>query len=160
MTDALDDSRYEWRRPPTSFASNPAFARRTCWWWGRERTHVGPCRPGARGAARQKSSMKEERQAIGAARGSADAPPRAEIERLLSLEHPDPHHVLGAHPVGGGVAVRVFRPDAEAVTVIPGRGARSRLPASTGPDSSRVFSPAAVSRSGTCSRYVCAAAMP
>jgi len=46
----------------------------------------------------------------------------SELERLVSLDHPDPHHLLGAHPLGGGVVVRAFRPDAEAVTVVPARG--------------------------------------
>ncbi|MFJ6842346.1 1,4-alpha-glucan branching enzyme [Streptomyces griseoluteus] len=42
----------------------------------------------------------------------------ADRERLLAGTHHDPHTVLGAHPVPGGVAVRVFRPYAEAVTVV------------------------------------------
>src|SRR5581483_5207252 len=33
--------------------------------------------------------------------------------------HPDPHHVLGAHPSGDHVIVRAFRPDAEEVRVLP-----------------------------------------
>ncbi|WP_161162984.1 1,4-alpha-glucan branching enzyme, partial [Streptomyces sp. SID5910] len=41
-------------------------------------------------------------------------------ERLLDGTHHDPHSVLGAHPVPGGVAVRVFRPYARAVTVLAG----------------------------------------
>jgi len=42
------------------------------------------------------------------------------LERLIALEHPNPHSILGAHmePDGGGVAVRVFRPDAERVTLL------------------------------------------
>jgi 1,4-alpha-glucan branching enzyme len=36
-----------------------------------------------------------------------------------SLELADPHAYLGAHPVDGGVLVRVFRPDAESVRVLP-----------------------------------------
>ncbi|MGV9787862.1 1,4-alpha-glucan branching enzyme [Streptomyces sp. NPDC003435] len=43
---------------------------------------------------------------------------RADRERLLAGTHHDPHTVLGAHPVPGGVAFRVFRPHAEAVTVV------------------------------------------
>ncbi|MGW5331666.1 1,4-alpha-glucan branching enzyme [Streptomyces bauhiniae] len=42
----------------------------------------------------------------------------ADRERLLAGTHHDPHTVLGAHPVPGGVAFRVFRPYAEAVTVV------------------------------------------
>ncbi|MFJ4003062.1 1,4-alpha-glucan branching enzyme [Streptomyces sp. NPDC090023] len=43
---------------------------------------------------------------------------RADRARLLAGTHHDPHTVLGAHPVPGGVAFRVFRPHAEAVTVV------------------------------------------
>ncbi|MEV6029452.1 1,4-alpha-glucan branching enzyme, partial [Streptomyces sp. NPDC052036] len=43
------------------------------------------------------------------------APDRA---RLIDGTHHDPHAVLGAHPVPGGVAVRVFRPYALSVTVV------------------------------------------
>jgi len=35
------------------------------------------------------------------------------------LELSDPHAYLGAHPADGGVLVRVFRPDAESVRVVP-----------------------------------------
>ncbi|MEF2070532.1 1,4-alpha-glucan branching protein GlgB [Consotaella sp. CSK11QG-6] len=37
--------------------------------------------------------------------------------------HGDPYHVLGPHPVSGGVAVRVFRPGAEKASVITEAGA-------------------------------------
>ncbi len=56
------------------------------------------------------------------ARRGAGAVPASELERVVALEHPDPHHVLGAHPAGSGVVVRAYRPDAEAVTVLPARG--------------------------------------
>lgn len=46
--------------------------------------------------------------------------PTADRDRLLSGTHHDPHGVLGAHPVPGGVAFRVFRPYARAVTVVAG----------------------------------------
>ncbi|WP_225634865.1 1,4-alpha-glucan branching enzyme [Streptomyces solaniscabiei] len=61
--------------------------------------------------------------------GTAPAPvvPAASValdagdrERLLAGTHHDPHAVLGAHPVPGGIAVRVFRPYAPAVTVLAG----------------------------------------
>ncbi|MFF1676637.1 1,4-alpha-glucan branching enzyme [Streptomyces sp. NPDC058256] len=39
-------------------------------------------------------------------------------DRLLGGTHHDPHGVLGAHPVPGGVAFRAFRPYALAVTVV------------------------------------------
>jgi 1,4-alpha-glucan branching enzyme len=40
------------------------------------------------------------------------------LERLVALEHRDPHSILGAHVEPGGVVVRVFRPDAERVTLL------------------------------------------
>ncbi|MET9089540.1 1,4-alpha-glucan branching enzyme [Streptomyces sp. NPDC004237] len=48
-------------------------------------------------------------------------------ERLLHGTHHDPHAVLGAHPVPGGVAVRAFRPYARAVTVVAGEDLRTAL---------------------------------
>ncbi|MCN9242209.1 1,4-alpha-glucan branching enzyme [Streptomyces sp. RY43-2] len=47
----------------------------------------------------------------------APAPP-ADRERLLAGGHHDPHAVLGAHLVPGGVAFRVLRPCALSVTVV------------------------------------------
>lgn len=44
----------------------------------------------------------------------------ADRERLLGGAHHDPHGVLGAHPVAGGVVFRVLRPYARAVTVRAG----------------------------------------
>lgn len=44
-----------------------------------------------------------------------DATDRA---RLLSGAHHDPHALLGAHPVPGGVVFRVLRPYAESVAVV------------------------------------------
>ncbi|MFI7409376.1 1,4-alpha-glucan branching enzyme [Streptomyces sp. NPDC049627] len=41
-------------------------------------------------------------------------------DRFLSGTHHDPHSVLGAHPVPGGVAFRAFRPYALSVTVVAG----------------------------------------
>ncbi|MFJ7074658.1 1,4-alpha-glucan branching enzyme [Streptomyces sp. NPDC098781] len=41
-------------------------------------------------------------------------------DRLLAGTHHDPHAVLGAHPVPGGVAFRAFRPYALSVTVVAG----------------------------------------
>jgi 1,4-alpha-glucan branching enzyme len=46
-----------------------------------------------------------------------------EIELVVRRDHPDPHHILGAHPNNGGVVVRAFRPGAEHVRVLP-EGAR------------------------------------
>jgi 1,4-alpha-glucan branching enzyme len=44
---------------------------------------------------------------------------RVELERLLALNSPDPHSVLGAHPTPHGVILRAFRPEAERVEVLP-----------------------------------------
>jgi 1,4-alpha-glucan branching enzyme len=41
--------------------------------------------------------------------------------RLLSGAHHDPHALLGAHPVPGGIAFRALRPFARAVSVVTGR---------------------------------------
>jgi 1,4-alpha-glucan branching enzyme len=51
---------------------------------------------------------------------SASMPPAvrpdpAELERILSGRHVDPHAVLGAHPVAGGAVVRALHPDAVAI---------------------------------------------
>ncbi|MFI1923536.1 1,4-alpha-glucan branching enzyme [Streptomyces sp. NPDC020377] len=44
----------------------------------------------------------------------------ADRERLLHGSHHDPHSVLGAHPVPGGVVFRALRPYARSVTVLAG----------------------------------------
>ena len=46
----------------------------------------------------------------------------AEIELVVARRHSDPHHVLGAHPVDGGVVVRAFRPAAREVLARPEGG--------------------------------------
>ncbi|WP_438013501.1 1,4-alpha-glucan branching protein GlgB [Sorangium sp. So ce315] len=43
----------------------------------------------------------------------------AEVDLIAAVEHPDPHHVLGPHEVGDGLVVRVFRPDASEITLLP-----------------------------------------
>ncbi|MGW1626634.1 GlgB N-terminal domain-containing protein, partial [Streptomyces sp. NPDC002172] len=48
-------------------------------------------------------------------------------ERLLHGTHHDPHSVLGAHPVPGGIAVRAFRPYARTVTAVAGSDLRAEL---------------------------------
>ena len=49
----------------------------------------------------------------------------AEVERLLALNSPDPHAVLGAHPTPRGVVVRALRPAAARVEVVAeGEGPR------------------------------------
>ena len=40
---------------------------------------------------------------------------KSEIELVVARDHPDPHHVLGAHPTKGGVRIRAYRPAAEQV---------------------------------------------
>ncbi|MET8015410.1 1,4-alpha-glucan branching enzyme [Streptomyces decoyicus] len=47
--------------------------------------------------------------------------------RLLGGAHHDPHGLLGAHPVRGGLLIRVLRPYAERVTVLA-KGLRADLP--------------------------------
>ncbi len=44
----------------------------------------------------------------------------ADRERLLSGTHHEPHSVLGAHPVSGGIVFRVLRPYARSVTLLCG----------------------------------------
>ncbi len=50
-----------------------------------------------------------------------------EIDRIVAGLHHDPHSVLGAHPVAGGIAIRTLRPLAISVTVVLADG--SRFPA-------------------------------
>lgn len=45
-------------------------------------------------------------------------PSPEDIERLFALVHPDPHSVLGAHPVVEGLMVRAYRPEAERVELL------------------------------------------
>jgi 1,4-alpha-glucan branching enzyme len=50
-----------------------------------------------------------------------------ELDALVRREHANPHAVLGVHPADGGVIVRVLRPAATGVEVIPDQGARVTL---------------------------------
>ncbi|MEQ3548844.1 1,4-alpha-glucan branching protein GlgB [Pseudonocardia nematodicida] len=50
---------------------------------------------------------------------TAHAPDQATIDRLLGGAHHDPHGVLGAHPHADGTVVRVLRPHAVSVAVLP-----------------------------------------
>ncbi|MFF9607071.1 1,4-alpha-glucan branching protein GlgB [Streptomyces sp. NPDC014684] len=52
--------------------------------------------------------------------GPGTAPPLdpAERDRLLGGAHHDPHALLGAHPVPGGVLFRALRPNARTVSVV------------------------------------------
>ena len=40
-----------------------------------------------------------------------------EVRALVSLRHPDPHQLLGAHLTSGGLVIRAFRPDAKEIQV-------------------------------------------
>ncbi len=51
----------------------------------------------------------------------------SELSALLALRHRDPHSLLGAHPTQGGVFVRAYRPDANAITALPDDGGRFPL---------------------------------
>ncbi|MCD9877816.1 1,4-alpha-glucan branching enzyme [Streptomyces guryensis] len=51
---------------------------------------------------------------------SAPALDPGERERLLSGRHHDPHALLGAHPVAGGIVFRALRPYAREVSVLVG----------------------------------------
>src|SRR5260370_34956242 len=45
-----------------------------------------------------------------------------DVERLVSLRHPDPHSILGAHLCSKGVVVRAYRPEAEQIFVVTNGG--------------------------------------
>ena len=44
------------------------------------------------------------------------------LEAIVSLRHPAPHQLLGAHPAGDGTRVRAFRPEAEGITLLADDG--------------------------------------
>jgi 1,4-alpha-glucan branching enzyme len=44
--------------------------------------------------------------------------PALDARRLTAGDHSDPHSLLGAHPVDGGVVIRAFHPDAAAIDCI------------------------------------------
>jgi 1,4-alpha-glucan branching enzyme len=43
----------------------------------------------------------------------------SELLRIAAAEHPDPHSVLGPHMEDGALVIRVFRPDALEIMVVP-----------------------------------------
>jgi 1,4-alpha-glucan branching enzyme len=49
-----------------------------------------------------------------------------ELDRIAAVDHPDPHSVLGPHEEDGVLVVRVFRPDALSVRLIPEGGGTPR----------------------------------
>ena len=59
---------------------------------------------------------------------SAIASIEPDIALLAARNHHEPHRVLGAHPVADGVVVRVWRPGARTVRVVPDGGAPIDLP--------------------------------
>ncbi|MFF9125338.1 1,4-alpha-glucan branching enzyme [Streptomyces sp. NPDC014889] len=71
-------------------------------------------------ALRDTSLPEPSGPVLPAAVRACTAPPLdpADRERLLSGAHHDPHALLGAHPVRGGIALRVLRPFARAVSVV------------------------------------------
>jgi len=49
---------------------------------------------------------------------ASQAIPSSDIERLLRLEHSNPHSILGAHPGPDGVTIRAWRPGAVDISVV------------------------------------------
>ncbi len=77
-----------------------------------------PTRPAPPVEAVHSSGLPAPTPVAGLALRLAEAPlPPAEIERLVSGAHHDPHALLGAHPTTGGTAIRVLRPLADRVTI-------------------------------------------
>ncbi len=70
--------------------------------------------------SRKTSSRSARRKESDAQGDPIPGIPSTDLHRLLSLRHTDPHHVLGAHFVEGGVVVRAFRPGADKVEVVIG----------------------------------------
>ncbi len=66
------------------------------------------------------TSMPEPSGPVGHAPAPAPAPPldAGDRARLLAGAHHDPHALLGAHPVAGGIAFRALRPFARSVSVV------------------------------------------
>ena len=75
-----------------------------------------------------------------------------DIVALLDRDLAEPHRILGAHPVDGGVVIRAFRPDADGVTAKIEGGTTSSWSASTTPGCSRARWPARRCRCATCWR--------
>ncbi|MGI5470966.1 1,4-alpha-glucan branching enzyme [Streptomyces sp. CA-132043] len=80
-------------------------------------------------AARPAGTGPEGATSPGGRGGVLPAAPLGDTDRgrLLSGTHHDPHAVLGAHPVGGGVLFRALRPYATSVAVLA-EGLRAELP--------------------------------
>ncbi len=48
----------------------------------------------------------------------------SDIDRILALEHTDPHTFLGAHRSDHGIIVRAYRPNADSITLFADDGTR------------------------------------
>ncbi|MCX5059885.1 1,4-alpha-glucan branching protein GlgB [Streptomyces sp. NBC_00485] len=72
------------------------------------------------------TSLPEPSGPLIARSAAAPALDPGDRERLLTGRHHDPHALLGAHPVAGGIAFRALRPYARTVGVVVG-GERHRL---------------------------------
>ncbi len=57
-----------------------------------------------------------------------------DLEKIARVEHPEPHRVLGPHPGAGGLFVRVFRPDAAEIRILPDGAAAPRIASRIHPD--------------------------
>ncbi|HXN84926.1 MAG TPA: 1,4-alpha-glucan branching protein GlgB [Candidatus Binataceae bacterium] len=71
-----------------------------------------------------KSSNHQSRSTSHSAHTREQDDQRTQIDRLLALEHPDPHSLLGPHTFGAKTTVRAYRPDAVAIAVLLDDGAR------------------------------------
>ncbi|MGV9995335.1 1,4-alpha-glucan branching enzyme [Streptomyces sp. NPDC003374] len=81
------------------------------------------------------TSLPEPSGPVPPAAGAIGAAPPldpADRERLLSGAHHDPHALLGAHPVPGGIAFRALRPCARAVSVVTDGGRTPLVPEGDG----------------------------
>jgi 1,4-alpha-glucan branching enzyme len=58
----------------------------------------------------------------GTAARTPGAPDPAELAQLAAGTHADPHHLLGAHPLDGGVVIRALHPEAVAAECLPEDG--------------------------------------
>ncbi len=64
-----------------------------------------------------------------------------ELQRILAGRHPDPHSVLGVHPVEGGLVVRALHPDAVRADCLLEGEAEQPMSAIGGPGGFAVFLP-------------------
>ena len=72
-------------------------------------------------ASKKSGAQTRARKATRLARSETAAIDDHEIGLLVSLRHPDPHRILGAHPTANGIVIRAFRPGADKVEAIVGR---------------------------------------